>query len=765
MAQVLLKVDLSPNAMLILNELQPGAGALTETDADLLYLRLDTVNNPLTDTLSAEHIYPNGGGNYNLGDGILSGDNDWNRLNANLASIVRVAGLGATSTTSIGSAANALGCTVQAGNATGTAELIIGGSSAIHVCMGAAAFNSHAGDTCTIEMLGTSGTNLGSAVNVIGDAGATALLQFTAASSGGMNLGSVAMEPGASSGSLIISGDGVFNAGNVRPSSNATMTLSGDTVVNLGTLLGGTLTISGDSSFNLGTIENSGSATIGGIGCYNLAHVNVGALSITGDDCFNIGSIEDSGSTITLAGTNVQNLMSVNTGADVSVSAGAAGVFCRGLATGASTVSLTEDGAAIQGYFLGRAATNITASGVGSFLSGAVDVSAASSTPGTVTMTSAGPGSLLFGSISAAAGGSGASSLTSSGAGSVVLGHILLSSASAATIEATNTASFAGGACLSGLIQSAGLGSHAYGYVTGTSAQLIANNTGALCSGAATATSTGASTLTSSNVGSAIIGVSQNIGTGTAGITASGISAIVLGGVSAGGSANAAINATGSGSIVLGYAVRSFSTSALIESTTQGSVVIGLAQGGTLTANTGTGCFVRGSVSGAGTISSTGGGSEASGRCIGQTISSSGLGSTATGYATGNGITASANGAFAQGDSTNGAITASAANAVQFGPGVNAEASTLKIGTAGLRLKGTAGAPGTPVNGDIYMGSTGNAFVQLQSNAAVVTLGPVNTWTTGAHATRRDFTGTTTAAEALELLETLIEDLRIANLI
>jgi hypothetical protein len=55
--------------------------------------------------------------------------------------------------------------------------------------------------------------------------------------------------------------------------------------------------------------------------------------------------------------------------------------------------------------------------------------------------------------------------------------------------------------------------------------------------------------------------------------------------------------------------------------------------------------------------------------------------------------------------------------------------------------------------------------VQLQSNAAVVTLGPVNTWTTGAHATRRDFTGTTTAAEALELLETLIEDLRIANLI
>jgi hypothetical protein len=39
---------------------------------------------------------------------------------------------------------------------------------------------------------------------------------------------------------------------------------------------------------------------------------------------------------------------------------------------------------------------------------------------------------------------------------------------------------------------------------------------------------------------------------------------------------------------------------------------------------------------------------------------------------------------------------------------------------------------------------------------AVIT---TSTWTRGAHATLRDFTGTTTAADALQLLETLVDDL------
>lgn len=40
-----------------------------------------------------------------------------------------------------------------------------------------------------------------------------------------------------------------------------------------------------------------------------------------------------------------------------------------------------------------------------------------------------------------------------------------------------------------------------------------------------------------------------------------------------------------------------------------------------------------------------------------------------------------------------------------------------------------------------------------------------NAWTVGAHSTLRDFTGTTTAAEALQLLETLIEDLQTAGVL
>lgn len=166
-------------------------------------------------------------------------------------------------------------------------------------------------------------------------------------------------------------------------------------------------------------------------------------------------------------------------------------------------------------------------------------------------------------------------------------------------------------------------------------------------------------------------------------------------------------------------------------------------------------------------------------------ISASGLGAMARGYAAdgdiiasqdgavalgivdaGFDITASGHGSLAIGDADTAAITASASNAAQFGPGTNAQSNSLKIGAAGLRLKGTTGAPGTPVNGDIYVGGTGNAFVTIHSNAKAV---QINTgeaaWTTGAHATLRNFTATTTAAQALQLLETLVEELKAANLI
>ena len=60
--------------------------------------------------------------------------------------------------------------------------------------------------------------------------------------------------------------------------------------------------------------------------------------------------------------------------------------------------------------------------------------------------------------------------------------------------------------------------------------------------------------------------------------------------------------------------------------------------------------------------------------------------------------------------------------------------------------------PTNPTIG-VPKGNLGISGQQLNQNIAVAA------YTTGAHAALRDFTGTTTAAEALQLLETLVDDL------
>lgn len=121
------------------------------------------------------------------------------------------------------------------------------------------------------------------------------------------------------------------------------------------------------------------------------------------------------------------------------------------------------------------------------------------------------------------------------------------------------------------------------------------------------------------------------------------------------------------------------------------------------------------------TISSSGLGSFAQGETYGGTITSSGAGSFAQGRAYGGyGITASANGAFAQGHAYSGSIIASASNAAQFGPGTNALADTLQIGSAGLRFKGTVNAPAAPQNGDHWLDGSGN--VVIRSGGVSVTI-------------------------------------------
>ena len=66
---------------------------------------------------------------------------------------------------------------------------------------------------------------------------------------------------------------------------------------------------------------------------------------------------------------------------------------------------------------------------------------------------------------------------------------------------------------------------------------------------------------------------------------------------------------------------------------------------------------------------------------------------------------------------------ASATNSAQFGPGTNALADSLAVGDmtgSGIRIAGT-GAPGTPVDGDIWKAS---GDLNFRSNG--VTVGPFN---------------------------------------
>ena len=88
-------------------------------------------------------------------------------------------------------------------------------------------------------------------------------------------------------------------------------------------------------------------------------------------------------------------------------------------------------------------------------------------------------------------------------------------------------------------------------------------------------------------------------------------------------------------------------------------------------------------------------------------------GAFAGGYASSYAITASGDGAFAFGMADTEAITASANNATQLGPGTNALADSAQIGVAGIRFKGTTGAPGTPQNGDMWIAS---GYLYIRSN-------------------------------------------------
>jgi len=224
--------------------------------------------------------------------------------------------------------------------------------------------------------------------------------------------------------------------------------------------------------------------------------------------------------------------------------------------------------------------------------------------------------------------------------------------------------------------------------------------------------------------GSFLSGYSQGAGTVTAEITgqgsfgswrpqASNASAIVN------------CNANGNGAFSQGFTLSAragFTTG--LQATGEGSFVQGSARSGvSVSANpiitaSGVGSFAQGRANN-GIITASNNGAFAQGSADGNSvILASGIGSFAHGEARStNSITASGRGAFAVGTANTGPISASAANAFQFGPGVNALADSLQIGNAGIRFKGTAGAPAAPQNGDFWVNG---GFIYARSNGVSI---------------------------------------------
>ena len=253
-------------------------------------------------------------------------------------------------------------------------------------------------------------------------------------------------------------------------------------------------------------------------------------------------------------------------------------------------------------------------------------------------------------------------------------------------------------------VQANGVGSHAGGQAENSGsadANINGQVGGSFAHGYVQASGSGLGFIQSSSPGSFAQGkVNQNSGIngGIGRIDASG-----PGGFAQGDAEFGTIKAGGAGSFAQGYAYA-------------GSIVAygyagfahGYCRGGDIYSSQ------KGSVAfGVGynaSIRSTQRGSFAMGYANGANIQASGRGSFAGGYAYNFAISASGSGSFAFGYA-NAAITASAINAVQFGPGVNALADSLKIGVAGLRLKGTSGAPGAPADGDIWVANT-NVYIR-----------------------------------------------------
>jgi hypothetical protein len=396
-----------------------------------------------------------------------------------------------------------------------------------------------------------------------------------------------------------------------------------------------------------------------------------------------------------------------------SVNANGSGAFAQGFANQVGIIAATGDGASAGGYVesahitVGTPAT-VEATALGSFAHGKAQRTA----DGNATVRASGNG--------AWAGGSSNNYGTYPG-----------------LIEATNPGAMALGFASGGRLQAGAQGATAFGYVY-DEGRIYAKDKGAFIAGHARGKNAsrysymyanGPGSMTFGYVYSGGYMYSNGKGCGAFGVVknqgktrATGTGAFAFGAAGAPGPSpsEGEIQSVGQGSFAAGYSygndsvLQSRSTGSIamgycwnggtIEAAWGGSVCIGSAfgSGAQLRDNNGGG-FCLGWASTGGRIRSNGLGAHAHGYAYGagsyvralatgsfssgyakggSLITTTGRGARAGGYAAASyDITASAHGSFAFGNAAAAGIYATAVNAVQFGPGTNAVANSLQVGT------------------------------------------------------------------------------------
>jgi len=367
------------------------------------------------------------------------------------------------------------------------------------------------------------------------------------------------------------------------------------------------------------------------------------------------------GAAYAVAGSNAQiDALSGGSVAIGSAASFAAGADCQVRSTGYASLAF--------GYAYGQGTSTITSQGPGSFAAGYLD----SQSTGTTRILSSGRGSLVNGAIVQTLNATQAE-IQSTSAGSMVVGNITHSAPTQAFMRAQGEGSF-----VNGTLVCAGASTG----VTEMSARV--SGPGSFVQGRATCQGGYAAKMLSAAQGAFVQG--QAAASGTNGY--------------------ALMQANGVGSFCQGNTTTFFNnTTARIRSI-------------------GTGSFAQGAVSGLfptgiGEVLADGDGSFAQGYVL-ATVSSAyiqatGKGSFAHGAAyTGGSVLATGPGSFTVAYVSSGQTAdAQALNSVQFGIGVNAQADSMQIGNAGIRFKGTTGAPTTPQNGDMWMN---NNYLYLRSN-------------------------------------------------